>query len=269
MERGFVTFWRKVCDSRSHSRGVLHRALIETFLVEANWKPGFFCGHEIGPGQMAVSILGLAKELKVPRTTLQRAINDLVSDQFISVQNMGNRWTMITIVNWDTYQNNDNQSGQPTGNRRATTGQPAGIIKEGKKERKKEEYKITARSDKKSLQAADDSPVVISLPLISGEQWEVHQHQIDRWIERYPGVNILQQLRNMIGWCESNPTRRKTARGIARFVESWLAKEQDKAGRPEPARRLSFQEERDQRELEKFLNDEPPSWGVKHGQDPF
>jgi hypothetical protein len=212
--------------------------------------------------------LRLSEELKIPRTTLKRAIQDLVEDEFISIQNMGNRYTLITIVNWETYQQTEKESGQPTVNQRLTGGQPADIIKEGKKERKKEEYKITARSDKKSLQAADDSPVVISLPLISGEQWHIHQQQIDRWIERYPGVNILQQLRNMIGWCESNPTRRKTARGIARFVEAWLAKEQDRSAKPMQANsapRLSWQEEKERRDLEAFLNDTPRPWEVQHG----
>ena len=32
----------------------------------------------------------------------------------------------------------------------------------------------------------------------------------------------------MIGWCEANPTKRKTARGVTKFVNGWLAREQDK-----------------------------------------
>ena len=34
----------------------------------------------------------------------------------------------------------------------------------------------------------------------------------------------------MKGWLDANPTKRKTSRGIKRFVNSWLAKEQDKGG---------------------------------------
>lgn len=122
MERGYVKLWRKVKDSRSHSRGILHRALIETFLVSANWKKGYFCGQEIKPGQLALSVLELSKELKVARSTLQRAIADLVKDEFISVQNMGNRWTLITLINWDVYQTENCELGQPMGNQWATGG---------------------------------------------------------------------------------------------------------------------------------------------------
>ncbi len=34
----------------------------------------------------------------------------------------------------------------------------------------------------------------------------------------------------MTGWLDANPTKRKTARGIKRFVNSWLARAQDKGG---------------------------------------
>ena len=41
-------------------------------------------------------------------------------------------------------------------------------------------------------------------------------------------VDIMQELRNMKGWCNSNPTKRKTKRGILRFINGWLSREQDK-----------------------------------------
>lgn len=34
----------------------------------------------------------------------------------------------------------------------------------------------------------------------------------------------------MRGWLDSNPDRRKTRRGVRRFVNSWLSQEQDKGG---------------------------------------
>jgi hypothetical protein len=40
----------------------------------------------------------------------------------------------------------------------------------------------------------------------------------------------MQELRNMKGWCQDNPRKRKTKKGIRRFVGSWLAREQDKGG---------------------------------------
>lgn len=46
----------------------------------------------------------------------------------------------------------------------------------------------------------------------------------------YPAVDIIQELRKMVGWLDSNPTKRKTKRGISRFINNWLASAQDKGG---------------------------------------
>ena len=34
----------------------------------------------------------------------------------------------------------------------------------------------------------------------------------------------------MVGWLDSNPTKRKTKRGINRFINNWLSNAQDKGG---------------------------------------
>ncbi|KAL8195940.1 UNVERIFIED_CONTAM: hypothetical protein K2H54_000268 [Gekko kuhli] len=46
----------------------------------------------------------------------------------------------------------------------------------------------------------------------------------------YPAVNVAQELRAMCGWLLANPTKRKTKTGITRFINSWLAKCQDRGG---------------------------------------
>ena len=44
----------------------------------------------------------------------------------------------------------------------------------------------------------------------------------------FPDVNIKKELRKMSAWCLSNPAKRKTRRGITRFINSWLSSEQDR-----------------------------------------
>jgi hypothetical protein len=69
---------------------------------------------------------------------------------------------------------------------------------------------------------------VFRLPATGGKSYGVTQDQITHWKELYPGVDVIQQLRAMIGWLEANSTKRKTAGGMARFINSWLAKEQNR-----------------------------------------
>lgn len=76
-----------------------------------------------------------------------------------------------------------------------------------------------------------DSPPAAELPLNDGTIYQVTRDQVVRWSGLYPAVDVMQELRNMIGWCEANPTKLKTRRGIMRFINSWLAGEQNKGGR--------------------------------------
>lgn len=70
--------------------------------------------------------------------------------------------------------------------------------------------------------------IFISLPLNDKTEHEVEKSEIDTWKDLYPSVNIEQELRSMKGWLIANSTKRKTKKGINRFINNWLAREQDK-----------------------------------------
>lgn len=89
--------------------------------------------------------------------------------------------------------------------------------------------KVKAPSGKAA--PAPAGPPVITLPLNDGSDHPVTQKDIDKYTQLYPAVDVMQELRNMFGWLDSNPTRKKTKKGISRFVNSWLAREQDRGGR--------------------------------------
>ena len=71
---------------------------------------------------------------------------------------------------------------------------------------------------------------IITLLLNTGNEYPIIQKDVDRWIELYPAVDIIQELKEMKEWCINNPRKRKTKDGIKRFISSWLAREQDKGG---------------------------------------
>lgn len=72
------------------------------------------------------------------------------------------------------------------------------------------------------------SPQVVSLTLNDGSDYGITQDQIDKWVPLYPAVDVMQELRAMKGWLDSNPKKRKTKTGILRFVNGWLSRAQDK-----------------------------------------
>lgn len=77
-------------------------------------------------------------------------------------------------------------------------------------------------------QKKPSSPVVISIILNDKTEYEITEADVMAWKEIYQAVDIMQELRKMKGWADANPSKRKTRGGIKRFINGWLAKEQDK-----------------------------------------
>ena len=84
---------------------------------------------------------------------------------------------------------------------------------------------------KESIYAPSSSssmPPVIQIPLNDGSLYDVEEHQAQEWKELFPAVDVMQELRKMKAWCDANPSRKKTRRGVKAFIVKWLSKEQDK-----------------------------------------
>ena len=75
----------------------------------------------------------------------------------------------------------------------------------------------------------DSAPPVVALPLNTGAEYAVTAEQCQEWAGLYPAVDVIQQLRAMRGWLLANPKNRKTQLGMPRFINHWLAKEQNRA----------------------------------------
>lgn len=70
---------------------------------------------------------------------------------------------------------------------------------------------------------------VISLILNNKKYFNVYEEDIKHYQFLYPAVEILQELKFMCGWLESNPANRKTEKGIKSFITRWLSKKQNQA----------------------------------------
>jgi hypothetical protein len=96
------------------------------------------------------------------------------------------------------------------------------------------------RSEAKGREGEEDSaehgspppadPVVIAIPLNTGDEFPVTEAKVQELADLYPAVDVPQALRNMRGWCLGNPKRRKTRGGVMDFITTWLAKDQNRGG---------------------------------------
>jgi hypothetical protein len=86
-----------------------------------------------------------------------------------------------------------------------------------------------------------DVMTVFDLPLIGGKEYGVPQTLYDEYVKAFPGVSVMAEFGKMRVWLLSNPTRMKTPTGMPRFMNTWLAKEQNNqphghAAKPKPVR---------------------------------
>lgn len=97
----------------------------------------------------------------------------------------------------------------------------------GAREEKSREEKKTGA---KAPAPCDESPIVLSVGLIGDAVHQVRQAKVDFWASLYTAVDVIGELRKMVGWLDANPTRRKTASGVEKFITGWLGRAQDQGG---------------------------------------
>ncbi len=98
--------------------------------------------------------------------------------------------------------------------------------KDIEKDKEKENKNNLVREQKEQLpgQEADVEAIILN----DGTEWRPDQTLFAEYVRLYPNVDVKQQFNEMRGWCISNPAKRKTKRGVKRFVNGWLSRAQDK-----------------------------------------
>lgn len=97
-------------------------------------------------------------------------------------------------------------------------------IKESKVNKSKKNKMIGAE-----LQSSPCPDTVYELQLLDGSFYPVSRDSVEKYGQLYPAVDVDQEFRKMIGWLDSHPKNRKTARGIDKFINGWLSRTQDSA----------------------------------------
>lgn len=59
------------------------------------------------------------------------------------------------------------------------------------------------------------------------KEWVLPQAKLDEYIDAYPGLDVLTELRKARQWCRDNERDRKTAGGMLSFLTRWLNREQN------------------------------------------
>ena len=146
LHRKFLT-WEWYQDANT-LRVFLH------LILKANHKDGKWQGVDVQAGQLLTGRLKLAQELNLSERQIRTSLNRLKSTNEVTIKTT-KQYSIITLNNWDAYQQNDQQSDQQATNKRPTNDQQTTTNKNDKK------YK-NDKNEKKDSSVSFFSPPVIN-----------------------------------------------------------------------------------------------------------
>lgn len=171
---------------------------------------------------------GVKKSNKVSGSTLFRWLELFQECEMLNIKKTP-KYTIITVLNWSKYQCNEQELNSSCTTVEQELNSSCTQYKKEKNDKKEKNINTYAQSDCKQSSMLEVN-AVISLTLNDKTEYPITEEKVNEWKELYPAVDVIQELRKMKGWLDANPSKRKTRRGILKFVNSWLSRAQDKGG---------------------------------------
>lgn len=165
--QGFIKIYRKMLDWEWYKEENAKNLFIHC-LLKANWKDGRYQGYDVPRGSFVTGRRQLSQELNISEQSIRTALKRLKSTNEITIKATRN-FSIITIVNYEKYQdinqelNQQLTSNQPTTNQQLTTIEERKNSKKGRSERENIERELSSSptltdviSYGSSLGASDD-----------------------------------------------------------------------------------------------------------------
>jgi hypothetical protein len=120
----------------------------------------------------------------------------------------------------------------------------------------KQEMSAEASSAPPATRGSVEARVFLEFPVVGpqGPTWTLSEDQVSEWARLFPGLNVRAESRKALAWVHANPGRRKTARGMAKFLVAWFTRAVDSGRGQQSVPRGSEQDPR----REWTCPDDPP-----------
>ena len=224
MQETFIKLYRKFIDWEWFGDAHMVKLFIY-LLITAQAFDGVSNGIEVKRGELVTGRKKLARLLDMSEMQIRRYLDKLQKSGEITIKTT-NKYSVITIVKYSDYQGATEKSNQQN-NQQITNKQPTNNHYKRKIESNKE--KNINNTNVLLALSSEENRAVAKIPLnINNTYHYVFPEDIEHYKELYPAVDIEQEIRSMVGWCEANPNNRKTKSGVKRFIANWLNKSQNR-----------------------------------------
>ena len=234
---GWIKLHRKILEWEWYSDANTFRLFIH-LLLKANHQDTKWRGITIKRGQVLTSIRKLAKELKLTEKQIRGALQKLKRTHEVAHQPTA-LYSIITIKNFDRYQEKGTQKGTERAHERANEGHSKGTAtnKNDKNEKNKKNILYNNiispepknfSSGQKSTASHSQKKAKINFNFETGKWENITEKDKELWREAYPACDIKLELAKMADWLLSNPDKKK--KNYRRFITNWLSRTQEKGG---------------------------------------
>ena len=224
MDGDWIKLHRRSIDSRVFSDPDLWR-LWCWCLMCANWKRSWKQGREIPPGSFATGELSAAEQLGISGSKWRRGIKRLKEFGMIEVK-ATNKFTLISLVNWEKYQGTRRTTDEQVTNNRRTSDEPVTTIEEGEEEEeRKEKNEVLRTSSSQQVDEPSSSIVEDEVGLAFALQSGVHHMKAKEFAEYVATYkfDVRAELMKAALWLRNNKSRRpRSSTGMRSFLTRWL-----------------------------------------------
>lgn len=204
--KGWVKLHRKLLDNPVMGDPDYLAVWVHLLLTACHKETSFIWNGKkktLKPGQLLTGRKALSKATGVQQSKIYRALSYLESEQQIE-QLKTNKYTIISILNWDKYQHEEQKREQQVSNKRATGEQQMSTYKNDKKEKNIKNIYIS------SLEGAKNSVSILS------EESTILELATSL---KTDAVVVKNEVEKMTDWLKSNGKRYKDYKAFAR---NWI-----------------------------------------------
>lgn len=186
---------------------------------------------ELQPGQFIFGRNAAAGELQMPAETARTRIEKLAKLELISIAST-RHCTIVTVSNYSTSDNGRIDLHRASTNQPPTNHQASTTYKKVNKGKKGENDSCDAAAERPTSPPEITSFTYPVFPCITGKKsgdrcWELHEDVIGELSAAFPAVDVRAQCLIAHAWTIVNPSKRKTAKGMAKFLFGWMERQQN------------------------------------------
>jgi DNA-binding transcriptional regulator YhcF (GntR family) len=209
---GWVKVYRKLEDNPIARKPCYCHLWVTLLLKAAHQEREFIWNGQkriLKPGELLTGRDELSADSGIAPSTVERILNYLENEHQIE-QHKTNRFRLITIKNWERYQNSEQQNEQPVDNQRTTEHQKADTYKNDNK--KKDDNDKNKNKRPKRTFSSDSVEYRLSqllLELILSRKPDCKQPDIQLWAKHIDRMIKLdnrtpERIEAVIRWCQND-----------------------------------------------------------------